>query len=370
MDSNDSQRTPKPTRREQFLLNEVESLQVILSSIGDAVITTDNQSNVTFLNPAAEALTGWPHDEAAGRSLDDVFRIVNEQSRLPVESPVAKALREGTVVGVANHPCRIAGDGTEIPIDDSAAPIRDERGEISGVVLVFRDITERRQAERARQDALRYAEDIIATLREPFLILDAGLRVHSVNRAFCQTFQVTAEETMGRFVYDLGNRQWDIPALRTLLEEILPDDGSFEGFEVEHAFEEIGKRTMLLNARKVRREAKETELILLGIEDITPRVQAEKARQEIETRYTSLVRNIKDHSIFMMDETGVITSWNVEAEKILGYSQEEILGTNFAIIFTPEDLRCGLPATELRLAREEGRAEDERWHVRQDAALL
>ncbi|HJX29865.1 MAG TPA: PAS domain S-box protein [Thermoanaerobaculia bacterium] len=370
MDSNDSQRTPKPTRREQFLLNEVESLQVILSSIGDAVITTDNQSNVTFLNPAAEALTGWPHDEAAGRSLDDVFRIVNEQSRLPVESPVAKALREGTVVGLANHTCLIARDGTEIPIDDSAAPIRDERGEISGVVLVFRDITERRQAERARQDALRYAEDIIATLREPFLILDAGLRVHSVNRAFCQTFQVTAEETMGRFVYDLGNRQWDIPALRTLLEEILPDDGSFEGFEVEHAFEEIGKRTMLLNARKVRREAKETELILLGIEDITPRVQAEKARQEIETRYTSLVRNIKDHSIFMMDETGVITSWNVEAEKILGYSQEEILGTNFAIIFTPEDLRCGLPATELRLAREEGRAEDERWHVRKNGELF
>ncbi len=352
--------------REKLLFDQAESLQIILDSIGDAVITTDNQGNVTFLNPVAQSLTGWTQEEAAGLSLDLVFRIVNEESRLPVESPVTKALREGTGVELANHTLLIARDGTEISIDDSAAPVRNERGEISGVVLVFRDISERRQAERARQNALRYAEDIIETLREPFLILDAELKVRTANRAFCQTFRVTGEELTGQLVYDLGNRQWDIPRLRTLLDEVLPKNRSFEGFEVEHAFEDIGERTMLLNARKVRSESHGAELILLAIEDITPRMQAEKARQEVETRYTSLVRNIRDHSIFMMDETGAITSWNVEAEKILGYSQKEILGRNFSIIFTPEDLRCGLPETELRLAREEGRAEDERWHVRKN----
>ena len=341
MDSNESQRTPKPTRREKVLLDQVESLQIILSSIGDAVITTDTQNNVTYLNPVAESLTGWTQDEAAGLSLDLIFRIINEESRLPVESPVTKALREGTVVGLANHTLLIAKDGTEIPIGDSASPIRNEHGEISGVVLVFRDASEERQAERMRQNALRYTEDIIETLREPFLILDADLRVRSANRSFYQTFQVTAEETAGQLIYDLGNRQWDIPRLRTLLEEVLPNNESFEGFEVEHTFETLGERTMLLNARKVRREIHKTELILLGIEDVTERLQAERARQEIETRYTSLVKNIKDHSIFMMDEVGAITSWNVEAEKILGYSSEEILGRNFSIIFTPDDLRGG-----------------------------
>lgn len=325
---------------------------------------------MTYLNAAAQSLTGWTQEEAAGLSLDLIFRIVNEETRLEVESPVAKALREGTVVGLANHTLLIAKDGTERPIDDSAAPIRSERGEISGVVLVFRDVTDRRQAEHLKRNALRYAEDIIETLREPFLILDADLRVRSANRSFYQAFEVTAEETAGQLVYDLGNRQWDIPRLRTLLEEILPKDGSFEDFEVEHPFETIGVRTMLLNARKVRREIHETELILLGIEDITARVQAQRDRQEIETRYTSLVRNIKDHSIFTMDQEGAITSWNIEAEKILGYSQEEILGRNFSIIFTPDDLRCGLPETELRLAREEGRAEDERWHVRKNGELF
>ncbi|HYQ82622.1 MAG TPA: PAS domain S-box protein, partial [Rubrobacter sp.] len=352
------------------MLDRVESLQIILSSIGDAVIATDNDRNVTYLNPVAQSLTGWTQEEALGLSLDLVFRIVNEESRLPVESPVTKALREGTVVGLANHTLPIAQDGTEIPIDDSASPIRNERGEISGVVLIFRDASEQRQVERVRQDALRYAEDIIDTLREPFLTLDTDLRVRSANRSFYRTFQVTAEETSGQLVYDLGNRQWNIPTLRTLLEEVLPKNRSFEGFEVEHAFEDIGERTMLLNARKVRREIHETELILLAIEDVTSRVQAERARQEAETRYTSLVRNIRDHSIFMMDETGAITSWNVEAEKILGYTQEEILGRNFSIIFTPDDLRDGLPETELRLAREKGRAEDERWHVRKNGELF
>src|SRR4029077_9055510 len=132
---------------------------VTLASIGDAVIATDNQARVTLVNPAAEALTGWPQADAVGRPLEAVFRIVNEQTRQPVEDPAAKVLRTGTVVGLANHTALLARDGREVPIDDCGAPILDDRGATAGVVLVFRDVTQRRRAEEA--EAFRRADERI-----------------------------------------------------------------------------------------------------------------------------------------------------------------------------------------------------------------
>jgi PAS domain S-box-containing protein len=122
---------------------------VTLASIGDAVIATDPRGRVTFLNPVAEALTGWRARDAAGRDLAEVLRIVHLETREPVESPVATVLREGAVVGLANHTVLLARDGTEHPIADSSAPIRDADGTLLGVVLVFRDVTERARAEQA-----------------------------------------------------------------------------------------------------------------------------------------------------------------------------------------------------------------------------
>jgi PAS domain S-box-containing protein len=112
-------------------------LHTVLSSIGDAVIATDDCARVKWLNPVAEALTGWRRDEALDRPLDEVFRIVDEQARRPVE----RVFRDGAVVGLANHTILIARDGTERPIDDSAAPIQDASGRTSGVVLIFRDLS-------------------------------------------------------------------------------------------------------------------------------------------------------------------------------------------------------------------------------------
>lgn len=121
-----------------------------LRSIGDAVIATDAVGGVVFMNPVAQQLTGWSEGDARARSLDEVFRIVNEQTRAPVESPVMKVLRDGAVVGLANHTVLLARDGHESPIDDSGAPIRDADGMIMGVVLVFRDASERKR--RALED--------------------------------------------------------------------------------------------------------------------------------------------------------------------------------------------------------------------------
>lgn len=128
-----------------------ELLDVTLRSIGDAVIATDEKAGVTFMNGVAEALTGWQGDDARGRPLAEVFRIVNERTRETVESPAERVLREGRVVGLANHTTLVGKDGVERPIDDSGAPIKDGRGSVVGVVLVFRDITERKSEERERE---------------------------------------------------------------------------------------------------------------------------------------------------------------------------------------------------------------------------
>ena len=126
---------------------------VTLSSIGDAVIATDEKLLVAFMNPVAEALTGWTRTEAIGRPLDEVFRIVNEDTRETVDNPGSKVLRSGVVAGLANHTMLLSRDGREIPIDDCGSPIIDDRGEITGTVLVFRDITERRQTDAALRRA-------------------------------------------------------------------------------------------------------------------------------------------------------------------------------------------------------------------------
>ena len=163
------------------LRQQREWFQVTLSSIGDAVITTDTQGQVTFLNPVAEMMTGWQSGEAFRKPLAEVFTIVNEETRAPAESPVTKVLQENIVVGLANHTALISRDGTERSIEDSAAPIRDASGKISGAVMVFHDVTERRRAERALKEADKRKDEFLATLahelRNPLAPIRNGLEI-------------------------------------------------------------------------------------------------------------------------------------------------------------------------------------------------
>jgi PAS domain S-box-containing protein len=166
-------------RREQLIDSLAESeaqtkesrdwLQTTLTSIGDAVISTDATGKVTVMNHVAQTLTGWKQEEAAGKSLDQIFVIRNAGTGLEVENPVTKVLREGQIVGLANHANLIARDGRSIPIDDSVAPIRDAHGRIAGVVLVFRDITARKKAEDAIErsvDELRISNAALSRANE------------------------------------------------------------------------------------------------------------------------------------------------------------------------------------------------------------
>jgi PAS domain S-box-containing protein len=140
-------------RAEHEILAERERYRTTLASIGDAVIATDETGRITFMNPVAEQLTGWSGDDAAGRLCSEIFAIVNERTRSVTESPIERVMAEGVIVGLANGTILIAKDGSERPIDDSAAPIRDEAGNIIGIVLIFRDISERRRSEQALRES-------------------------------------------------------------------------------------------------------------------------------------------------------------------------------------------------------------------------
>lgn len=137
---------------------ERDLLSTTLASIGDCVMVTDTDGHITFMNPVAADVTGWGTDEVKGRRLREIFRIINEHTRSPVEDPVDKVIRTGAIVGLANHTILIRKDGSEVPIDDSGAPIRSPGGEMQGVVLVFRDFSETKRAEKELRAARDSAE--------------------------------------------------------------------------------------------------------------------------------------------------------------------------------------------------------------------
>jgi PAS domain S-box-containing protein len=180
-----------------------EVLQVTLRSIGDAVITTDTDGRITYLNAVAESLTGWTLAEARTQPLDAVFRIVNEETRRPVDNPATRALQQGVVVGLANHAVLIQKDGRECPIDDSAAPITDERGHTSGCVLIFRDVTpQRRMAQEEARQLLtaRLLASIIETSDDAIISKSLDGVIQSWNTAAERLFGYKADEAIGRHI--------------------------------------------------------------------------------------------------------------------------------------------------------------------------
>jgi PAS domain S-box-containing protein len=181
------------------------------------------------------------------------------------------------------------------------------------------------------EDIQDYALNIVDTVREPLLILDTTLRVRSANRAFYQTFHVSAEETVDQLIYELGNGQWDIPDLRTLLEDIVPKSSVFNDFELEHTFPIIGRRVMLLNARKLQ-AGQHGELLVLAMEDVTARKRAEEELLKAGA-LQSAIFNSANFSSIATDEKGVIQIFNVGAERMLGYTAAEVMNK-----ITPADI--------------------------------
>ena len=182
------------------------------------------------------------------------------------------------------------------------------------------------------------------TVREPLVVLAFSLKVISANRSFYETFQVTPIETEGRSIFEIGNHQWDIPALRKLLEEIIPKNTHFNNFEVNHDFSAIGRKRMLLNARRVYREGEGTDTILLAIEDISARREMEEALKISEARYRRLFETAQDGILILDAETGQISDVNPFLVEMLGYSHEDFLGKKLWEIGAFKDIEASKAA--------------------------
>jgi PAS domain S-box-containing protein len=186
-----------------------EDLAVTLRSVGDALIATDKSGRVTLMNPVAEQLTGWRADEALGQTLETVFRIVNEETRHTVENPVERALREGKIVGLANHTLLIARDGTERAIADSASPIRHQDGSVRGVVLIFRDQTAERAAEATREQLVREHAARAAAEASAAALRESEERIRAVSERLGIVLEgvadgITMQDPSGRIVFANG----------------------------------------------------------------------------------------------------------------------------------------------------------------------
>ena len=191
---------------------------------------------------------------------------------------------------------------------------------------MLKDHTDSQQGEDVLTAALDYAENIIATLREPFLVLNGDLRVRTANRSFFESFHVSKEDTENRLVYDLGNGQWNIPLLQTLLNQVMSNSHPIHDFEVEHNFPDIGRRCMLLNARKFPPESSNPKLILLAIEDVTDHKLAKAALNNSGIRYRRLFEAAKDGILILDAQTLKIIDSNPFMTDLLGYSHDEFFG--------------------------------------------
>ena len=173
-------------------------------------------------------------------------------------------------------------------------------------------------------------------------------------------------ETLGQRLFDLAGGQWDIPALHHLLEELIPQNSTVEGYELRHTFPTLGARVLLLNIRQIVQPSDDTALLLLAIEDVTERRRMEESLREHTEQFRILVESALDYAIFLLDEDNTIRSWNAGAERIIGYHEDEVLGKSLSLIFTPEDRAADIPTREIATARAVGRADDKRWHLKKD----
>jgi PAS domain-containing protein len=236
-----------------------DDMQNLLNSTAIATVFLDGHLRIRrFTEEARKVFNLIPTD--VGRPIADLASNLNYERLVADATEVLRAL---------------AVRETEVPTREGGwrlvriLPYRTTENVIDGLVITLVDITRTKRAEQAAEQNRAYAESIVATVREPLLVLDPDLRVVSANRAFCRLFRVNAAETERRLIYEVGNAQWDIPKLRQLLEKVLPKHSTFEGFEVEYDFPSIGRRVMLLNARRLEQPPTQRGYILLAMEDVT-----------------------------------------------------------------------------------------------------
>jgi len=287
-----------------------ERFHNIISISTDGIVIVDGFGMILFVNPAAKSLFGRKAEELQG-----------EQFGFPI----------------------VAGETTELDIADregkrTIAEMRIVVTEWEGkpaYLATLHDITERKQLEAGIQDAREYAENIVETVRRPLVVMDSDLIILSANQSFYSTFNVKAEETIGNFIYDLGNRQWDVPGLRALLEDSLRRDTGFNNYEVEHDFPGIGHRIIQLNARQISQKNIGSRIILLAMEDITERKHLEERISEVIRQQKAILDHIPNIA-WLKDRKGRYVAVNDSFGKAFGKEPKDLVGKNDHDIYPQE----------------------------------
>jgi PAS domain S-box-containing protein len=308
-------------------------LAVTLNSIGDAVIATDAEARVTLLNPLAEKLTGWTHVEAIGRQVNEIFQIINQETRLPATMPVIETLAHGTIQGLANHTVVIARDGSECAIADSCAPIRDHDGQVIGAVLVFRDVTNEYAVQQILRDKSALVQTILNTVADGIVTLQArGGIIETINPTAERMFGYSAENLIGQ-------------SFSLLIPELDRDqrNGSLEYYSASDEARAVGLGREVIGRRKdgstFPMEMAVSEMWLGGqryftgiLRDISARKQAEEALLKAGA-LQSAIFNSANFSSIATDAQGVIQIFNVGAERMLGYAAADVMDK-----ITPADI--------------------------------
>ena len=345
-------------RAQEALTKSQRWLSTTLGSIGDAVIATDMNGAISFMNPVAESLTGWTQAEAAGTSMDLVFDIVNKETRRTVENPVKKVFREGKIVGLADHTILRSKSGKEFDIEDSAAPILTDTGEAFGVVLVFRDITDKKLAEEETRRQKDLLQLILGSVSDGVVVADTNGRF--------LLFNVAAERFVGIGAIDASPDQWSqqygsfLPDGITLFPaEELPLVRAMRGESVDAVELFIRNanvpdgRLLSITGRPLRGQDGALKGGVVVLHDITLQKRTAEALRQSEERY-HLLFDSNPHPVWVYDlETLAILDANPSAVQNYGYSREEFLSLTIKDIRPPEDIPAllesaakALPGTE------------------------
>ncbi|MCW7463363.1 PAS domain S-box protein [Leptospira limi] len=296
-----------------------EHLETVLHSIGDGVIATDRDGKVIRINPVAEKLTGWSHEDGFGREINEVFNIINVKTRQKVENPVEIVLKTNSVVALANHTVLIAKNGTEFQISDSGSPIKDLNGDTKGVVLVFRDIT----AEYNVQSQIAKQANMLDNVLDAVIGTDFTQKINYWNKAAEKIFLWKAEEVYGKNILEILKTKYDTFSHQQVIEKVNLE-GSFIGEVVQEA-KDGSARNIEINLVLLNDESDLPIGYIFVARDISDRLKALKQILESEAKLTQIIDSAMD-AIISIDNSKKIVLFNGAAEKMFGYESKEIMG--------------------------------------------
>ncbi len=369
-------RTVELQRANESLQATKELQAVTLASIGDGVISTDGNARVSYMNAEAERLTGWTTTEATGQTFSSVFRIMDETGRSAIEDPASAILRSGKSMALANHTILVAKDGRETPIADSGAPITDANGKVLGVVLVFRDCSTQRNAEKTLRESLALREQLAKVAESaPGVICsfqqwpDGRNRFPYASSSIEKMYGISPKELArdGSAVFKAIHRE----DLARVQKSIAESAAKLTLWRDEFRITAPGGTLKWISGHSMPQREQDGSVLWHGIlEDVTEKKFHEQQLQVSQDHFRTLVVGVKDYAIFMLDTQGNIATWNLGAERIKGWKAEEIVGKHFSVFYSPAEIADGKPQRELEVARSVGRFEEEGWRYRKDGSRL